>query len=104
MRKTFEKAVYQTPVDHEAVEREWSERGFTFGIFRDPFGQEWNDFRHTTDEFVVIAEGAMTVTVGDETANCIAGDLVWIPRHTWHSLKTTSQNGSVWLYGYGNED
>lgn len=89
-------------MDHKAVEREWGKRGFDFGVFRDPAGQEWNDFVHRTDEYVVIAEGTLEITVGDNTALCEAGDLVWIPKRTSHSLRTTSASGSVWLYGYGN--
>jgi len=103
MRPTFEKSVYTAPVDHSEIEREWRGRGFSFGVFRDPPGQEWNDFVHDTDEYVVVAEGTLTVSVDHETARCDAGDLVWIPRGVRHSLKTTSPGGSVWLYGYGTD-
>jgi len=101
MRPIFEKAIYPSPVDHYVVEREWRDRGFTFSVFRDPSGQEWNDFTHSTDEFVVVAEGELTISVGDKQADCVAGDQVWIPSGVSHSLKTTSKAGSVWLYGYG---
>jgi quercetin dioxygenase-like cupin family protein len=104
MRKTFEKSVYTAPIDQGMIEQEWRARGFSFGVFRDPPGQEWNDFVHATDEFVIVAAGTLEVTVGGESAQCEPGDLVWIPRGTNHSLKTLSQGGSVWLYGYGNDD
>lgn len=104
MRPTFQNAVYSTPIDRFSVEKEWREKGFSFGVFRDPPGQEWNDFVHSSDEYVVVAEGALTISVGSETASCTAGDLVWIPHDTPHSLKTTSSGGSVWLYGYGYDD
>lgn len=100
MKKTFEKGVYKTPIDHKAIEQEWRAKGFSFGVFRDSPGQEWNDFVHRTDEYVVIAKGRITVSVGQEVANCEESDLVWIPKETPHSLKTTSSEGSVWLYGY----
>ena len=104
MRRTFEKSAYAAPVDHTSIEQEWRARGFSFGIFRDPPGQEWNDFVHATDEYVIVSEGKITIVVGGETSECEAGDMVWIPRDTPHSLRTTSPNGSVWLYGYGNDD
>lgn len=104
MKSTFEKAVYATPVDHQDIEKEWRARGFSFGVFRDAHGQEWNDFVHDTHEYVIVSKGTLIVSVGDETAVCEAGDLVWIPKGTRHSLKTTSANGSVWIYGYGNND
>lgn len=101
MRDAFETSAYPRPVDHAAIEREWQKKGFSFGVFRDPPGQEWNDFVHDTDEYVVVAEGELVISVGDETATCGPGDLVWIPKHVPHSLKTISLDGSVWLYGYG---
>jgi cupin 2 domain-containing protein len=102
MTRVFEKAAYATPVDFSAVESDWGQEGFGFGVFRDPPGQEWNNFTHRTDEYVLVAEGQLRIDVGKETAVCEAGDLVRIPRHIAHSLKTLSGDGSVWLYGYGN--
>jgi len=101
MTETFTPKAYPAPVSHSAVEREWRERGFSFGVFRDPPGQEWNDFVHRTDEFVIVAEGELRIDVGAESATCGPGDMVWIPRNVRHSLKTLSPGGSVWLYGYG---
>lgn len=101
MSDVFQKKTFSLPVEAKKVEASWLMQGFSFGIFRDSPGQEWNDFVHDTDEFVVVAEGELTIRVGAETANCEAGDLVRIPRGSVHSLKTTSQGGSVWFYGYG---
>lgn len=101
MRQTFSPKAYTEPVNHDAVAREWRGRGFSFGVFRDPPGQEWNDFVHATDEYVIVAEGRLRIDVGEETATCEPGDLVWIPKDVPHSLKTLSPQGSVWLYGYG---
>jgi len=101
MTKTFTPNAYSAPVSHSAVEEEWRARGFSFGVFRDPPGQEWNDFVHRTDEYVIVAEGELRFDVGGESATCGPGDLVWIPRRARHSLKTLSPEGSVWLYGYG---
>lgn len=101
MREVFQKGAFALPVAASEVKSEWQKQGFSFGIFQDVAGQEWNDFVHQTDEYVVVAEGALTISVGAETANCEAGDLVRIPRGVAHSLKTTSQSGSIWYYGYG---
>jgi len=101
MTTVFNKAAHQTPVDFSSVEAGWKREGFSFGIFRDPPGQEWNDFTHQSDEYVLVAEGQLRIDVGNETAVCEPGDLVCIPRNVSHSLKTLSADGSVWLYGYG---
>ncbi len=101
MSSVFKKGAHPVPVDFLAVEADWQREGFSFGIFRDPPGQEWNDFSHRSDEYVLVAEGQLRIDVGSETAVCEPGDLVCIPRQVPHSLKTLSSDGSVWLYGYG---
>ncbi|WP_340118213.1 cupin domain-containing protein [Pelagibius sp. 7325] len=101
MSGVLRSGAYSAPVDHERVRLDWAGEGFSFGVFRDPPGQEWNDFVHESDEYVLVAEGAMEITVGAERFKAAPGDLVRIPRNTSHSLRTLSASGSVWLYGYG---
>jgi quercetin dioxygenase-like cupin family protein len=102
MSETFEKGAVSVPVDADHIRELWQSEGFSFDTFRDPPGQEWNNFVHDTDEYVLVAEGTLTVSVAGESAHCAAGDLVRIPRGASHSLKTTSASGSVWHYGYGH--
>jgi mannose-6-phosphate isomerase-like protein (cupin superfamily) len=101
MTKIFEKAAHSVPVNLTVIETNWRDEGFSFGVFRDPPGQEWNGFVHRTDEYVLVSEGKLQIFVGHESAECGPGDLVRIPCGVSHSLKTISDNGSVWLYGYG---
>ena len=101
MKNVLERADYPAPVDQAEVRAGWQAEGFSFGVFRDPPGQEWNGFVHDTDEYVTVAEGRLRVSVGDETFEAGPGDLVRIPADVVHSLKTLSPDGSVWLYGYG---
>jgi mannose-6-phosphate isomerase-like protein (cupin superfamily) len=102
MTEVLQSKAYGVPVDHARVRRDWEGKGFSFGVFRDPPGQVWNDFVHETDEYVLVAEGQMVIQVGSESFTARPGDLVRIPRGTTHSLRTLSANGSVWLYGYGS--
>jgi quercetin dioxygenase-like cupin family protein len=101
MTAVFTKSARRVPVDFSSVEHDWRGEGFSFGVFRDPPGQEWNDFTHQSDEYVLVAEGKLKIDVGNHSEICAAGDLVRIPRQVPHSLKTLSTEGSVWLYGYG---
>ncbi|MPZ11360.1 MAG: cupin domain-containing protein [Kiloniellaceae bacterium] len=101
MISVVQRQAYAVPVDIESVRRAWAAEGFSFGKFRDPPGQAWNDFVHDRDEYALVAEGEMAITVGGESFEAVAGDLVRIPRGTSHSLRTLSTSGSVWLYGYG---
>jgi quercetin dioxygenase-like cupin family protein len=104
MTTVFTKSARRVPVDFASVEDDWRSEGFSFGVFRDPPGQEWNDFTHPSDEYVLVAEGQLKIDVGKQSEICEAGDLVRIPRRVRHSLKTLSPDGSVWLYGYGFRD
>ena len=101
MNDVVQRNAYSTPVDHAAVRAGWRTEGFSFGVFRDGPGQEWNGFVHDDDEYVAVAEGRLRISVGDETVEAGPGDLVRIPAGVVHSLKTLSSDGSVWLYGYG---
>lgn len=101
MTQVLQQGAYGLPVDHAQVRGDWAGEGFSFGVFRDPPGQEWNDFVHDSDEYVLVAEGRLRITVGGETFAAGPGDLVRIPRRVPHSLVTLPDSGSVWLYGYG---
>ncbi len=100
MSTVFHKAAYPLPVSQNAVIADFPD--FSFGVFRDPAGQEWADFTHDTDEFVVVVEGEMEIEVAGETAHCRGGDLVLIPARASHSLRTSARGGSIWYYGYGH--
>ena len=101
MTQVLQHGAYGLPVNHAEVRRDWAGEGFSFGVFRDPPGQEWNGFVHDTDEYVLVAEGRLAISVGPEHLTAGPGDLVRIPRGVVHSLRTLSASGSVWLYGYG---
>jgi len=101
MTAILQSRAYSAPIDRERVRRDWADEGFSFGVFRDPPGQEWNGFMHDSDEYVLVAEGKLAISVGREDLTAGPGDLVRIPRRVVHSLKTLSSSGSVWLYGYG---
>lgn len=94
----FRSKAYSTPVIEAAVRADFS--GFSFGVFRDPPGQVWADFVHSTDEFVVVAEGEVEIEVAGQSAVCKPGDLVVIPAGASHTLRTSPHAGSVWFYGY----
>jgi len=101
MSGAVQRAAFRLPVQPAQVHADWEREGFSFGVFRDPPGQRWDDFVHQTDEYVLIAEGRLVVEVGAERFLVEPGDLIRIPRGVRHSLHTLSKEGSVWFYGYG---
>ena len=43
--------------DRKKIAANWSARGFSCDLWTDPPGQRWEDFRHATDELVLVLEG-----------------------------------------------
>ena len=87
-------------IDIEALERSFVERGYSFGIFVDPPGQEWLGFVHDVDEIVVPLEGSVTITIAGTVHRPAIGEEVFIPAHAEHDVVTGREGGSRWAYGY----
>lgn len=100
LAQLIEKRKFATPVDRDAVARDWRARGYSCEPFTDPPGREWNDFCHATNELVTVVEGKLALTVGGETMICEAGDEVFIPKGAVHSVKNVAPGTTRWLYGY----
>ena len=86
-------------IDLEALERLFTERGYSFGIFVDPPGQEWLGFVHSVDEIVVPLEGSVTITVAGTVHRPAIGEEVFIPANASHDVVTGIDGGSRWAYG-----
>lgn len=87
-------------IDLDALERSFTDRGYSFGIFVDPPGQEWLGFVHDVDEIVVPLEGSITITVAGTVHRPVIGNEVFIPANAVHDVVTGSESGSRWAYGY----
>ena len=90
-------------IDLDALERSFTDRGYSFGIFVDPPGQEWLGFVHSVDEIVVPLEGSVTITVAGTEHRPSIGEEVFIPANAIHDVVTGSDGGSRWAYGYRRE-
>jgi quercetin dioxygenase-like cupin family protein len=91
---------FSLPVSPEAVAEDWRARGYSFGRFIDPPGQEWNNFVHDVNELVMVEMGRLEMSVGDQSFIVEEGDEVYIPKGAVHSLKNIHDGVSRWLYGY----
>lgn len=91
---------FRVPVDHGAVARDWSQRGYSCRVFTDPPGQEWRDFVHETNELVTVVEGRLEVEMGGERYALECGDELFIPRGVSHTVRNIHDGTTRWLYGY----
>ena len=74
-------------MNQEAARKDWNERGFSFGIFRDPPGHVWADFVHRTDELVMLAEGEIELEIEGKTQIPLIGQEVFIPANAIHTVR-----------------
>jgi len=90
-------------MNQEATRKDWNERGFSFGIFRDPPGQVWADFVHRTDELVMLAEGEIELEIEGKTQRPLIGQEVFIPANAIHTVRNVGNTKNVWYYGYRSQ-
>jgi len=87
-------------MDHEHVKSNWTQRGFTFGIWTDPPGQRWENFTHDTDEIVMVVDGNVEFEIGGKIHRPRPGDELLIPAGVVHSVRNIGASTAHWLYGY----
>lgn len=100
MSECLTRAKFKAPVDRGAVAADWRRRGYGCGLFIDPPGREWNDFRHATNELVTVLEGALEIEIEGQSLHADPGDEIFIPRDAIHSLRNRHEGTTRWLYGY----
>ena len=100
MTDLLNKQKFETPVEANAVASDWAGRGYSCDLFVDPPGQEWNNFVHGCNELVMVAEGRLEMTVGDQTEILEEGDEIFIPEGAVHSVKNIHTGTTRWYFGY----
>jgi len=82
------------------IKQNWNDRGYSFGIFKDPPGQVWTDFVHKTDELVILAEGEIELEIEGIAQRPRIGEEVFIPANAFHTVRNVGRMNNVWYYGY----
>ena len=71
----------------DSIKKNWTSRGYSFGVFRDPPKQVWANFIHKTDELVVVAEGEIEIEIEGEVHQPRIGEKVFIPANASHTVR-----------------
>lgn len=83
------------------IAEDWSRRGFSCEVWTDPPGRCWDDFRHATDELVVVLEGEMEFEVAGRVVRLApGGEELLIPAEALHSARNRGPVTARWLFGY----
>jgi mannose-6-phosphate isomerase-like protein (cupin superfamily) len=84
----------------EKISEEWLIRGFSCGLWIDPPGQCWENYKHKEDELFLLLDGVVELEINGEITRPKIHVLVLIPAHTVHSVRNVGEKESRWLYGY----
>lgn len=87
-------------VDRGQVSKDWAACGFSCELWTDAPGQRWEDFRHATDELVMVLEGQMEFEVAGEIIHPSTGEELLIPAGAVHSARNVGDTTARWLFGY----
>jgi mannose-6-phosphate isomerase-like protein (cupin superfamily) len=87
-------------VDRAKIANDWKARGFSCGLWVDPPGQVWEDYVHSTDELVMLIEGALELEMQGKILRPAIGEEVLIPANTSHTVRNIGGTTAKWLYGY----
>jgi len=89
-------------MNQEQIRKNWKSRGYSFGVFKDPPGQVWEDFVHRKDEIVILAEGEIEIEIDGKSKRPQIGGEVLIPANVNHTVRNVGKTNNVWYYGYKN--
>ncbi len=85
------------------IERDWARRGFSCGLWTDPPGREWRDYRHSVDELLTVLEGELEVEIDGVKYKPKPGEELFIPAGAIHTVRNVGTRTARWLYGYRRE-
>lgn len=85
----------------EELEKDWSERGFSFGIGTIKAGDAVDEaFHDEKDELVLMEDGEYEFIIGNETFIQNGNVEVLIPAGSVHSIKNLGRHDSKIYFGY----
>ncbi len=87
-------------LDRTKIAEEWEARSFSCGLWVDPPGQVWEDYVHSTDELLMLMEGALELEMQGKILHPGIGEELLIPAHTSHTVRNIGGTTARWLYGY----
>jgi len=92
-------------MNKEDLEKNWTERGFSFGIGTIQDGDGINKAVHDDkDELVLLEIGKYEFTIGNDLFIHEGGEEILIPAGDTHSIKNLSGKDSTIFYGYKLKD
>ena len=75
--------------------------GISFCVEEQTPGQKMRVHKHLhNDELIFIRKGEGTLTLDEESIQVKTGDVVFVPRNTWHALDNTGKENLLMVFQY----
>ncbi|MBP9777689.1 MAG: cupin domain-containing protein [Rickettsiaceae bacterium] len=87
-------------MNKDKIKKDWANRGYSFGVFKDPPGRVWQDFTHASDELFIVVKGRVEMILDGKSSIPKIGEEIFIPRGCLHTVKNIGTTESEWFYGY----
>ena len=88
-------------MDITELEKDWTERGFSFAVEMVKAGDAVDDvFHDDKDELVLMESGEFEFSIGEEIFRQNGNIEVFIPAGSVHSIKNLGENDSKIYFGY----
>ena len=84
-------------LDRTKIAADWVSHGFSFDLRIDPPGQRWEDFRHATDELIMVLEGKVEFEIAGKVYHPRVGEELLIPADAIHSTRNIGKTTAHWL-------
>ena len=81
------------------IKKDWTEKGFSCGLWKDPPGQEWKDKVHHRSTMIVVIEGTLELEMKGEKRRLKVGEEFFIPPMVEHNIRNVGNITCLWLYG-----
>ena len=93
----------------DKLRQEWQPKGFKCALYKTKPGEFWSHPGHATDEYYILIEGELEVSLQDTVYHPAVGELFKTPAHTPHTFGNPGKTVHYvyWIYGYDwkwNED
>jgi quercetin dioxygenase-like cupin family protein len=86
----------------EKLRQEWEPKGFKCELYKTEPGEFWSNPGHKTDEYIILIEGEVQVSLRDTVYRPAVGELFKTPAHTPHKFGNPGEtvNYVYWIYAF----
>ena len=87
-------------MDAAEIEKKWTRKGFSCGLWTDPPGKRWAEETHDVDQILMLDAGEIEIRIPGRVIKPAVGEEVILPAGTPHAVSNPGKASNHWYYGY----